>query len=172
LADDLPTGIPDTTVAYPGRSSLSLFVPQRKSDSEVPNMTKHIRHSLLYYLFRFLKWREGFLIPIICSYDDLPSLIRKTLLHYWISIFDGNIHQLRRSTKSLWQIAKGGAYRPALKPAQSVLCRHGGEGGYEQPSKQSFVAYLTGKKLQRKDCGRTDSHTSISNSHPNMSYKA
>jgi hypothetical protein len=35
----------------------------------------------------------------------------------------------------------------ALKPAQSAICRHGSEGGYEQPSKQSFVVYLTAKKL-------------------------
>jgi hypothetical protein len=24
----------------------------------------------------------------------------------------------------LWQIGNGGVYRPALKPAQSALCRH------------------------------------------------
>jgi hypothetical protein len=47
----------------------------------------------------------------------------------------------------LWQIGNGGVYRPALKPAQSTLCRHGSEGGYEQPSKQSFVVHLTAKKL-------------------------
>jgi hypothetical protein len=34
-----------------------------------------------------------------------------------------------------------------LKPAQSALYAYGGEGGYEQPSKQSFVVYLTAKKL-------------------------
>jgi hypothetical protein len=27
------------------------------------------------------------------------------------------------------------------------LCRHGSEGGYEQPSKQSFVVHLTANKL-------------------------
>jgi hypothetical protein len=50
-------------------------------------------------------------------------------------------------TKCLWQIGNGGVYRPALTPAQSALCRHGGEGSYEQPSKQSFLVYLTAKKL-------------------------
>jgi hypothetical protein len=50
-------------------------------------------------------------------------------------------------TKCLWQIGNGGVYLPALKPAQSALCRPGGEGGYEQPSKQSFMVYLTAKKL-------------------------
>jgi hypothetical protein len=50
-------------------------------------------------------------------------------------------------TKCLWQIGNDGVYRPALKPAQSALCRRGGEGGYEQPSKQSFVVYLTARKL-------------------------
>jgi hypothetical protein len=47
----------------------------------------------------------------------------------------------------VWQIGNSGVYRPNLKPAQSALCRHGGEGGYEQPSKQVFVGYLTAKKL-------------------------
>jgi hypothetical protein len=28
-----------------------------------------------------------------------------------------------------------------------VASRHGGEGGYEQPSKQSFLEYLTAKKF-------------------------
>jgi hypothetical protein len=28
-----------------------------------------------------------------------------------------------------------------------VASRHGGEGGYEQPSKQSFVVYLIAKKF-------------------------
>jgi hypothetical protein len=82
LADDLPTGITDTRVACPGRISLSLFVMQRKRVPKLPNMRKHTRHSPLHYLFRFLEWREGFIIPIFCRYDDLPSLICKTLLHY------------------------------------------------------------------------------------------
>jgi hypothetical protein len=30
---------------------------------------------------------------------------------------------------------------------QPALCRNGGEGGYEQLSKKSFVVYLTAKKL-------------------------
>jgi hypothetical protein len=30
LADDLPTEVTDTTVAYPGRSSLSLFCKERR----------------------------------------------------------------------------------------------------------------------------------------------
>jgi hypothetical protein len=68
LADDLPAGVTDTTVACPGRSSLSLFVPQRKGAPKLPNMTKQIRHSYLHHLFRFLEWCEGFLIPIFCSY--------------------------------------------------------------------------------------------------------
>jgi hypothetical protein len=82
LTDDLPTGVTDTTVAWPGRLTLSLFVPQRKRALKLPNMTKYTRHSPLHYLFRFFEWREGFLIPIFCSYDDLLSLTRKTLLHH------------------------------------------------------------------------------------------
>jgi hypothetical protein len=50
-------------------------------------------------------------------------------------------------TKCLWQIGNSRVYRLDLKPAQSALCRHGGEGSYEQPSKQLFVVYLTAKKL-------------------------
>jgi hypothetical protein len=38
LADDLPTGIKDTTVPCPGRLSLSLFVPQGK---RAPKTSKH-----------------------------------------------------------------------------------------------------------------------------------
>jgi hypothetical protein len=45
----------------------------------------------------------------------------------------------------LWQTGNWGVYRPALKPAQSAACSHGGEGGYERPSEQSV--YLTAKKL-------------------------
>jgi hypothetical protein len=36
---------------------------------------------------------------------------------------------------------------PASKPAQSALCRDGGEGSYEESSKQSFVVYLTANML-------------------------
>jgi hypothetical protein len=50
-------------------------------------------------------------------------------------------------TKCLWQIGNGGVYRPASKPSQSVLRRHGGEGGYEKHYKQSFLVYLAAKKL-------------------------
>jgi hypothetical protein len=81
LAHDLATGVTDTAVSCPGRSSLLLFAPERKWAPKLPNMTKHIRYSPLQYLFRFLEWREGFMIPIFCSSDDLSSLIRKTLLH-------------------------------------------------------------------------------------------
>jgi hypothetical protein len=38
LTDDLPTGVTDTTVASPGRSSLSLFFMQRK---RAPKHTEH-----------------------------------------------------------------------------------------------------------------------------------
>jgi hypothetical protein len=64
-------------------------------------------HSPLHYLFRFLEWREGFLIPIFCRYDDLHSLIRETSLQHWISISEGNFHQLRHLTKCLdkWETA-------------------------------------------------------------------
>jgi hypothetical protein len=34
----------------------------------------------------------------------------------------------------------------ASRPSQSTLCRLGGEGGYEKPSKLLFVVYLTAKK--------------------------
>jgi hypothetical protein len=37
-------------------------------------MTKHTRHSALHCLFRYLEWRESFLISIFCSYDDLPDI--------------------------------------------------------------------------------------------------
>jgi hypothetical protein len=59
-----------------------------------------------------------------------------------------NAKQLQHARLS-WHVRCpcGGVYRPALRPAQSALCRHGGEGGYEQPSKQSSVVYLTAKKL-------------------------
>jgi hypothetical protein len=33
-------------------------------------------------VFQFLEWREGFLIPIFCSYVTLPSLIHKMLLRH------------------------------------------------------------------------------------------
>jgi hypothetical protein len=81
LADDVPAGLTDTTVACPSRSSLTLFsFRQIKRAPKLPNMIKRNKHSPFHYLFRFLDWREGFLIPIFCSYDDLPSLIRKLLL--------------------------------------------------------------------------------------------
>jgi hypothetical protein len=44
------------------------------------------------------------------------------------------------------EIGNGRVYHPALKPAQFPLCRHGCEGGYEQP-KELFAVYLTAKKL-------------------------
>jgi hypothetical protein len=56
-----------------------------------------------------------------------------------MSVSESNSHQFRRLRKCLWQIGNGGVYFPALKPAQSALCMHGGEGGHEQPSKQLFV---------------------------------
>jgi hypothetical protein len=146
LADYLPTGVTDTTVACSGRSSLALFVPQRQRAPKLPNMIKRTRHSPFTISFDFSNG-VSLLIPISCNYDDLSSLIRKTLLHHCISISEGNFHQLRRLTKCLWQIGNDGVYRPALKPAQHALCKHGGEGGYEQLSKQSFIVYLTAKKL-------------------------
>jgi hypothetical protein len=81
LADDIPTGVTNKTIACPGRLSLSLFVPQRKKAPKRHNTTKHARHSSLHQLFRFVEWREAFLILMFCIYDDLPSLILKTLLH-------------------------------------------------------------------------------------------
>jgi hypothetical protein len=49
---------------------------------------------------------------------------------------EGNFHRL-------WQTGNGEVSHLALKPAQSAFGRHGGEGTYEQLSKQSFVVYLT-----------------------------
>lgn len=40
LADDVLTGVLDTTVAYLGMSLLSLIVPQRERASKLPNITK------------------------------------------------------------------------------------------------------------------------------------
>jgi hypothetical protein len=87
------------------------------------------QNSILQYLFRFLEWREGFLNLIFCSYDDLPSLTPKMLLHHRKSISEGNYHQRRRSREFLWQIGNGSDHRPALEPAQFALYRHEGEGG-------------------------------------------
>jgi hypothetical protein len=78
LADGFATGVTDKTVAWSGKSLLSPFVPQRKRATKFPNT----RHSPLHPLFRFLEWRVSLLIPIFCSYDDLPSLILKTLFHH------------------------------------------------------------------------------------------
>jgi hypothetical protein len=47
----------------------------------------------------------------------------------------------------VWQNANGRVYHPALGPPLSALCRHEGQGGYEHPSKQSFVLYTTAKKF-------------------------
>jgi hypothetical protein len=58
------------------------FITCIKRAPKFPNMIKHTRHSPLHNLFGFLEWYEGFLIPTVCSYDDLTSLIRKTLLHH------------------------------------------------------------------------------------------
>jgi hypothetical protein len=62
-ADDLPTGVTDKTVAFPGRTSLSRFGPQRKRTAKLPNMknTKPNMYSTLLYLFQFLEWCKGFL---------------------------------------------------------------------------------------------------------------
>jgi hypothetical protein len=59
LADDLPTGVTDTTVVYPRKSLLSLFVPQRKRGQNVRTWqsTTNIQ------LFQFLEWRRLFLTP-------------------------------------------------------------------------------------------------------------
>jgi hypothetical protein len=63
-----------------------------------------------------------------------------------MSISKCNFHQLQRLKRTL-AIGNGGVYRPALKPVQFKLCRHEGEGGYEKSSKESFVVYLTERKL-------------------------
>jgi hypothetical protein len=49
------------------------------------------QQTLTFAHFRFLEWSDGFLNPIVFSYEDLPSLICKTLLHHCISISEGNI---------------------------------------------------------------------------------
>jgi hypothetical protein len=58
----------------------------------------------LHDLFRFLEWREGFLTPKFCSYDDLRvlSLTHKTLRHHWISVSKGNFRQLRCLENLKW----------------------------------------------------------------------
>jgi hypothetical protein len=43
LADGLPTRITDSTVACPGRTSLSLFGPLRKWAPKLPNMKNTIQ---------------------------------------------------------------------------------------------------------------------------------
>jgi hypothetical protein len=101
-------------------SAVTVF-PQRKRATKFPNMKNHTRHSPFHYLFRFIEWREGFLNPIFCSYDDLRFLIGKMLLHHWISISECIFHQHRHLTKCIWQTANGGVYSPALKPAQSIF---------------------------------------------------
>jgi hypothetical protein len=53
-----------------------------EKDPKFPNVIKHTRRSPLHYLSQFLEWREGFLIPIFCSYDHLPSPMCKTSLQY------------------------------------------------------------------------------------------
>jgi hypothetical protein len=64
LADDIPARVTDRAEAWPGRSSLSLFVLQRKRAPNFPNMTKRTRHSPLHHLFQLLEWR-GFSDPHI-----------------------------------------------------------------------------------------------------------
>jgi hypothetical protein len=50
---------------------------------------------------------------------------------------------------------------PSLKPAQSTLYTHGGEGGYEQTSKQSFVLYLSAKPRLIDFCGLRENASGI-----------
>jgi hypothetical protein len=76
VAEDLPITVTDKTVAYPGRSSLSLCSAKKKG----PKISEHDKApqtSPLHYLFRFLEWREGFLITIFCSHDDYPPRYAK-----------------------------------------------------------------------------------------------
>jgi hypothetical protein len=60
---------------------------------------------------------------------------------------EGTVHQFQHMIECLWQIGNGEFYDPPLKSAQSAVCRHGGEGSYEHPSKLLFVVYLTAEIL-------------------------
>lgn len=78
------TGVKDTAVARPGRSSLSLCVPQRKS-SPTPTTSQNAKNTSDIYLCTIISicdWRKVFLISTFCSFDDLPSLSRTMLLHH------------------------------------------------------------------------------------------
>jgi hypothetical protein len=56
------------------KQKVTLSIDERPQNYRTWQSTKDI------HLFRFLKWREGFLIPIFRSYDDLLSVERKICL--------------------------------------------------------------------------------------------
>lgn len=71
LVGDLPAWVTNTTAACLGRSSLSLFVPQRKRASELLNMTRHNRHSCAE-----CHWKYGpnTVSPLCLSDDEMDIL--------------------------------------------------------------------------------------------------
>jgi hypothetical protein len=65
-------------------------------------MTEHASHLPVHRLFQFLECLEGFLVPTLCNYDDLPSQILKTLLYHRIFVSEGNFHHLPNLTKNIF----------------------------------------------------------------------
>jgi hypothetical protein len=51
------------------------------------SMAKQTWHWSMYFLFRFIQWRQGLLRPMFCNYDYLLPLMRKTLLLHLIRIW-------------------------------------------------------------------------------------
>lgn len=82
MASDLSSSVTDTSVAFSGRPSLSLFDPQRKRAPRTFKHDKALQGIHLSLSLSIYQLERGFFCSTFCSYDNLPYLTCKTLSHH------------------------------------------------------------------------------------------